>query len=482
MPNITSVSYISGALSSTVSGTVSTLDAVITSGGTASPIGLGIQGMTSGTPVPVNIMSGGTALTVTSGGLDVNIKAATGVNPNGQAVMSASAPVVIASNQSAVAVTVPLGQQVMASSTPVVMASDLPAIKGYYVACPASTTTTLQSSAGASGDYLDHVVVVPGTTAPGVVTIEDNATSLIAYPGGGTTALLTLTPFTIYVGAFSRSGAWKVICGANVTALGVWKVLLMLPTFGNRFFDDLAAQTVSGGGGGFTPASMASLTHWYDASNPSGITASGNNVTSFNDLKGSLNLTIPAGTGNAQTGLTTVNGLNVATTSSANTCIYQSASTDVPTSGTTGMAFYCVMSFDLPSYPFGAGFGYGSVNAFSFPQLLFTPSFIEASLGNGNVANAGVGTTFSGLHCIKFEQDLGGTTKLIFDKTDVGGHGTSTTSPYFDNPSNVTLFFNYSGIGNNSGLKFCEYVICNVSNPSDETSLYNYFTAKWGVP
>jgi hypothetical protein len=78
-------------------------------------------------------------------------------------------------------------------------------------------------SAGAAGDFLDHVVVVPATTAPGVVTILDNATALISYPGGGTTALLTLTPVVIYVGAVSCSGAWKITTGANVSVLAVGK-------------------------------------------------------------------------------------------------------------------------------------------------------------------------------------------------------------------------------------------------------------------
>ena len=116
------------------------------------------------------------------------------------------------------------GQATMANSAPTVLASDMPAIKGYYVAVAASQTdSVIQSSTGATGDYLDYVVVVPATTAPGVVTIKDNTTAIISYPGGGTTALLTLTPFTINVGAFSRSGAWKITTGANVSVVAVGK-------------------------------------------------------------------------------------------------------------------------------------------------------------------------------------------------------------------------------------------------------------------
>jgi hypothetical protein len=101
-------------------------------------------------------------------------------------------------------------------------------LAGIYTAIPASQTAfscSLSSSpdSGATGDYLDHVVVIPATTAPGVVTILDSSTALISYPGGGTTALLTLTPFTIYVGAVSKNGAWKITTGANVSVLAVGK-------------------------------------------------------------------------------------------------------------------------------------------------------------------------------------------------------------------------------------------------------------------
>jgi hypothetical protein len=94
----------------------------------------------------------------------------------------------------------------------------------FYVTIAASQTAqVLQSSTGATGDYLSHCTIVPATTAPGVVTILDNSTAIYSYPGGGTTALLTLVPFTIPVGAKSVSGAWKVTTGANVSVVCVGK-------------------------------------------------------------------------------------------------------------------------------------------------------------------------------------------------------------------------------------------------------------------
>lgn len=112
-----------------------------------------------------------------------------------------------------------LGQTLATVSVPVVPATNWVYNAGYYVNCPVGTTSVLQSSTGAIGDYLDHVTVFPAIVSAGAVSIVDNATTLATWAGGGTTALLTLTPFTIYVGAVSRSGAWKITTGTSVTAL-----------------------------------------------------------------------------------------------------------------------------------------------------------------------------------------------------------------------------------------------------------------------
>jgi hypothetical protein len=193
----------------------------------------------TGKPMPMQIRaSTGQDLSDTTG-----IKISTSqLGALGQTTMSSSVPVTIASNQSSYPVAATLaaettkiigtvnvtatqapsnGQATKANSTPVVPATDWVYNTGYYVTAAASATTTLQSTTGATGDYLDHVVVFPGTTAASSVAVIDNATTLVTWPGGGTTALLTLTPFTIYVGAVSRSGAWKLTLGSNVTALAV---------------------------------------------------------------------------------------------------------------------------------------------------------------------------------------------------------------------------------------------------------------------
>lgn len=98
-----------------------------------------------------------------------------------------------------------------------------------YVPIAASTTTTLSTTAagvgtgvGAKGDYLSHVDIVPATTAAGAVTIKDGAGSAITiWAGGGTTALTSLVPFSVFLGITSVTGAWSITTLGNVSVIGV---------------------------------------------------------------------------------------------------------------------------------------------------------------------------------------------------------------------------------------------------------------------
>lgn len=90
---------------------------------------------------------------------------------------------------------------------------------GKYETVAASQTAQVLGTAGAIGDYLDRLIVIPLTTAPGLVTILDNAISIPIWLGG--TVGADLKPFIIDVRAFSVSGAWKVTTGANVSVLAV---------------------------------------------------------------------------------------------------------------------------------------------------------------------------------------------------------------------------------------------------------------------
>lgn len=94
-----------------------------------------------------------------------------------------------------------------------------PASSGDYETVAASQTAQALGATGAIGDYLDHLIIIPATTAPGLVTILDNAISIPIWLGG--TVGADLKPFNVDVRAKSVSGAWKVTTGANVSVIAV---------------------------------------------------------------------------------------------------------------------------------------------------------------------------------------------------------------------------------------------------------------------
>lgn len=93
-----------------------------------------------------------------------------------------------------------------------------------YETVAASQTDQALGATGAVGDFLAGLLIVPATTAAGIVQIKDGSGSAITvFTGGGTTALTILTPVWIPLGIKSLSGAWKVTTGANVSVIAVGK-------------------------------------------------------------------------------------------------------------------------------------------------------------------------------------------------------------------------------------------------------------------
>jgi hypothetical protein len=88
-----------------------------------------------------------------------------------------------------------------------------------YVLCPASATTPL-GVAGAVGDVINSIVIVPATTSPGAVQIKDGAGAAITIFAGGATSVADLKPFAIPFNVQSMAaGGWSVVTGANVSAI-----------------------------------------------------------------------------------------------------------------------------------------------------------------------------------------------------------------------------------------------------------------------
>jgi hypothetical protein len=90
-----------------------------------------------------------------------------------------------------------------------------------YETVAASQTDQALGATGASGDLLEHLIVVPATTSPGAVAITDGSGSAITVFTGGATSVASLTTFNIAVGARSTDGAWQVTTGANVSVIAV---------------------------------------------------------------------------------------------------------------------------------------------------------------------------------------------------------------------------------------------------------------------
>lgn len=92
----------------------------------------------------------------------------------------------------------------------------------YQAVAASQTATVLQTSTGATGDYLSHCTIYPASTSPGAVTVFDStntaANSAVLFAGGASSAS-NLVPFAVPVGAKSVNGAWKVTTGASVSVV-----------------------------------------------------------------------------------------------------------------------------------------------------------------------------------------------------------------------------------------------------------------------
>lgn len=90
-----------------------------------------------------------------------------------------------------------------------------------YETVAASQTDQALGATGATGDLLTGVLIIPATTSPGLVQIQDGAGTAITVFAGGADSVSTLHPFFVPLGIRSGAGAWSITTGANVSAIGV---------------------------------------------------------------------------------------------------------------------------------------------------------------------------------------------------------------------------------------------------------------------
>jgi hypothetical protein len=89
-----------------------------------------------------------------------------------------------------------------------------------YETVAASQTDQMMGPTGAIGDYLAGLLIIPATTSPGGVSIEDGATNIPVFVGGAS-SVSNLVPFFVPLGIASVAGGWEITTGANVSVIAV---------------------------------------------------------------------------------------------------------------------------------------------------------------------------------------------------------------------------------------------------------------------
>lgn len=90
----------------------------------------------------------------------------------------------------------------------------------YETVAASQTNQVLGPGDGAQGDLLERVICVPAAVGAGVVSVDDGAgTEITLYAAGAN--LVDLKTFVIEVGARSRTGAWRLTTGANMSVVAV---------------------------------------------------------------------------------------------------------------------------------------------------------------------------------------------------------------------------------------------------------------------
>jgi hypothetical protein len=92
-------------------------------------------------------------------------------------------------------------------------------VNAMYETVAASQTAQVMGTAGATGDFISGILIIPAVAAAGVVTLLDGATSIPIYVGGAVTALSNLMPVYVPLNLFSVSGPWKITTGASVSCI-----------------------------------------------------------------------------------------------------------------------------------------------------------------------------------------------------------------------------------------------------------------------
>lgn len=89
-----------------------------------------------------------------------------------------------------------------------------------YQTVAASQTGKVLGTAGAKGDFIAGILIVPATTSPGNIVLIDGSTSITIFTGGAT-SVQGLAPIYVTLCMFSSSGPWSITTGANVSIIAM---------------------------------------------------------------------------------------------------------------------------------------------------------------------------------------------------------------------------------------------------------------------
>ena len=90
-----------------------------------------------------------------------------------------------------------------------------------YERIGANAADVTLGGAGAAGDFLGGLVIVPASKSPGSVSIKDGDDPALSVFAGGADSISTLHPIQIGFGIVSTNGAWSVTTGADVSVFAI---------------------------------------------------------------------------------------------------------------------------------------------------------------------------------------------------------------------------------------------------------------------
>lgn len=92
-----------------------------------------------------------------------------------------------------------------------------------YETVAANATAQNVGVTGATGDILEHIIIVPANLNPGKVDVQDGTNAAIAMNVfvGGTASINELRPMEVHFGMKSVNGKWSINTGANVSVIVV---------------------------------------------------------------------------------------------------------------------------------------------------------------------------------------------------------------------------------------------------------------------